>query len=134
MAEFIFKYIVTKSGCTNNYIIASAATSREEIGNDIYPSAKECLKKHGIAYEKHHARQITKDDLNKYDYVIAMEKYNIDNLIRLFGPSNKYHLLLDYTASPGDISDPWYSRDFEKAYNEIYEGCKGFLRYMNEKE
>lgn len=127
MAEFIFKKLVKEHGCEDDFEIDSAATSREEIGNDIYPPAKSCLASHNIPFERHASRQITKRDIEYYDYIIAMEDYNISNLIRVVGNSNKYSLLLDYADNPGNISDPWYSGDFETAYNEIEKGCMGFL-------
>lgn len=133
MAEFILKKLVQDEGLFNNFEIDSAATSREEIGNDIYPPAKQCLLKHNIPFKRHYARQIAKDDLDYYDYIIAMEDYNIDNLRRTVGDSSKYSLLLDYTENPKGISDPWYTGDFETAYKEITEGCKDFIDFINKK-
>ena len=127
MAEYIFKKLIQEQGILEQFKVDSAATSREEIGNDIYPPAKKCLNKHGIPFGKHHARQITDTDLAYYDYIIAMEDYNIKNLQRMFGDSDKYSLLLDYTNTVGNISDPWYSGDFETAYKEIELGCRGLL-------
>lgn len=127
MAEFIFKQLIKEKSLETNFEIDSAATSTEEIGNDIYPPAKECLRKHNISFTKHFSRQITKRDLSYYDYIIAMEDYNISNLRRIIGESDKYSLLLDYADNPGNISDPWYSGDFETAYNEIIIGCRGLL-------
>lgn len=131
MAEFILKKLVKEKGLEDNFEISSAATSREEIGNDIYPPAKKCLTSHNIPFIRHFSRQINKADLEYYDYIIAMEEYNIINLQRLLGDSNKYSLLLDYTSISGDIADPWYSGDFETAYNEIMLGCIGFLDKSN---
>lgn len=130
MAEFIFKKIVNDNKLTKDFEISSAATSREEIGNDIYYPAKECLIKHDIPVIKHISRQINKTDLDYYDYIIAMEKYNISNLKRMLGDSDKYSLLLDYTDSPGDIDDPWFTKDFEKSYKQIEKGCLGLLAKM----
>lgn len=131
MAEFILKKLVKEQGIEDNFKIDSAATSREEIGNDIYPPAKKCLAEHNVPFEPHSARQITKQDVAYYDYVIAMEEYNIRNLSRMFGPSYRFKLLLDFTDCPRDISDPWYSGDFETAYSEIEEGCRAFLEKIN---
>lgn len=127
MAEFILKKLVKEKGLEDNFEISSAATSREEIGNDIYPPAKKSLTIHNIPFSRHSSRQINKTDLEYYDYIIAMEEYNIINLQRLLGDSRKYSLLLDYTNASGDIVDPWYNGDFETAFNEIMMGCKGFL-------
>ena len=131
MAEYIFKKLIKEKGLLNQFQVDSAATSREEIGNDIYPPAKKCLAKHGVDFGVHHAKQITATDLTHYDYIIAMEDYNIRNLQRMFGNSSKYSLLLDYTNKPGNISDPWYSGDFETAYKEIEMGCKGLLEQLS---
>ena len=130
MAEYVFKKLIQDQGLLDKFEVASAATSREEIGNDIYPPAKKCLTKHGVPFTKHSAKQITKSDLEYYDYIIAMEDYNVKNLQRMFGDADKYSLLLDYTETPGDISDPWYSGDFETAFKEIEMGCKGFLEKL----
>ena len=127
MAEYVFKKLIQDQGLLDKFEVASAATSREEIGNDIYPPAKNCLTKHGVPFTKHSAKQVTKSDLEYYDYIIAMEDYNVKNLQRMFGDDEKYSLLLDYTEIPGDISDPWYSGDFETAFKEIEMGCRGFL-------
>ena len=134
MAEYIFNKMVVDAGLKEQFVIDSAATSREEIGNDIYPPAKACLKEHDIPFGRHQAKQITKDMIEEFDYVIAMEQYNINNMIRQFGESDKYSLLLDYTDSPGGISDPWYSGEFETAYNEIVCGCKGLIEYLKNKK
>ena len=130
MAEYIFNKMVADAGLSDQFVIDSAATSREEIGNDIYPPAKVCLKEHGIPFSKHHAKQITKEMIKEFDYVIAMEQYNINNMIRQFGESEKYSLLLDYTDTPVGISDPWYSGEFETTYNEIVTGCQGLLIHL----
>lgn len=127
MAEFILKKLVKDKGLEKDFEISSSATSREEIGNDIYPPAKACLKSHNIPFERHMARQITKQDLSYYDYIIAMEDYNITNLKRVVGDCNKYSLLKDYTDIKGNIVDPWYTGDFETSYNEILQGCLCFL-------
>ena len=128
MAEFIMKKLVKDKGLEEKFEIASAATSTEEIGNDIYPPAKSCLSAHGIPYTLHASTRIKESDLSYYDCIIAMEDYNIQNLRRVVGESDKYSLLLDYTDTPGNISDPWYSGDFETAYTEIDKGCKGLLK------
>lgn len=127
MAEFIFKKLVNDKGLSNEFEICSAATSTEEIGSGIYYPAKECLKKHNIPFDQHRSRQINKTDLEYFDYIVAMEEYNIRNLNRLLGESNKYSLLLDYTDKPGGIDDPWYTGDFEIAYEQIEEGCFGLI-------
>ena len=129
IAEFVFKDMVRKAGIEDGFEIASAATSREEIGNDIYPPAKGVLTEHGIAFERRRARQMTRSDLGHFEYVIAMEAYNLRNISRMFGEDalKKVSLLMDYTDRPGDVSDPWYTRDFETAFRDIEEGCASLL-------
>ena len=137
MAEFVMKKLVREAGRESEFEIASAATSREEIGNDIYPPAKRCLAAHGIPYEKHAARQISPQDVLYYDYIVAMEAYNLRNLRRLLGSlytqqEARFSLLLDHTDRPGEVADPWYSGDFETAFRDIERGCRGLLKCTRE--
>ena len=135
MAEFIFRDIVRTQGLSNEIHIASAATSREELGHPIYPPAKRKLAEHNISSEGHWARQMTKKDYEEYDYLLAMEQYNIRNMMRIIGsdPEHKVSRLLDFSERPRDIDDPWYSGDFEKAYRDIYEGCEALLAHLRKK-
>lgn len=132
MAEFVFKEIVKKKGLENKFYIASAATSTEEIGNPVYPPAKRKLAEHNISCKGKQAVQVTKDDYDKYDYLIVMEDYNIRNLMRIIkkDSDNKVYKLLDFTDNPKDIDDPWYSGDFETTYREIVKGCNGLLNHI----
>ena len=133
MSEFIMRDMVEKRGLADNIQVASAATSREEIGNDMYPPAKRKLDKEHIPYTRRQARQVTKADYDEYDLLLCMEQYNIRNLRRII-PSDsehKIHLLLDYTDNPGDISDPWYTDDFDTAYDDIVVGCTGLLTFLS---
>ena len=132
MAEFILKDMVKKQRIEQDFAIASCATSTEEIyggvGNPVYPPAKEQLRRHGISCEGKRAVQLRKSDYDKYDLLIGMDRMNIRNMQRILGgdPDGKIRLLKDYTTG-GEVSDPWYSGDFETAYNEIYEGCEAIL-------
>jgi len=133
MAEFIFKKMVEDRGLSSQFVIASAATSTEEIwngvGNPVYPPAKQELRKHGISCEGKRAVQLKKSDYDKYDLILGMEEYNLRNMMRILGkdPQHKVKLLLDYTDSPRGISDPWYTGDFETTYRDIVEGCEALL-------
>ena len=133
MSEFIMRDMVAKRGLSDMIEVASAATSREEIGNDMYPPAKRKLDKEHIPYTRRHARQVTASDYDKYDLLLCMEQYNIRNLKRIIpdDPDHKIHLLLDYTDNPRDISDPWYTDDFDTAYNDIVEGCQSLLEQFS---
>ena len=132
MAEFIFKKLVRTAGLENEFEIASAATSAEEIGNPVYPMARQELAKHGIGCPGHKARQITPDDYEHYDMIIGMESDNIRNIMQIIGsdPEDKVSLLLDHTGNPRDIADPWYTRKFNIAWADIYEGCTALFNKL----
>ena len=133
MAEFVMKDLVNKKGMADQFEIASAATSTEEIGNPVYPPAKRKLKEHGISCEGKTARQMTKADYAYYDYIIAMDRFNLRNMTRFAGndPDNKVSLLMDFTSRPGDVADPWYTGDFDATWDDVYEGCVGILKKLN---
>lgn len=135
MAECIFKNIVKKDGVEEKFYIDSAATSTEEIGNPMYYRAREKLQQMNIEIGNHKARRITKEDYEKFDYIIAMEEQNIINIKRIIGEDrkNKIYKLLDFTKNPRNIADPWYTGDFDKTYNDIVQGLEGFIKYLNEK-
>ena len=136
MAEFMMKDLVGRRGLQGEFEIASAATSDEECrggrGNPVYPPAAEELGRHGIACEGKRARQMTRADYDRYDYLIGMEDVNIRNMLRILGgdPQGKVSKLLDYTEHGGNISDPWYSGDFEGTYRDLEEGLRGFMRFL----
>lgn len=136
MAEFILKDMTAKQGIASRFLIASAATSTEEIwngtGNPVYPPARKELARHGISCDGKRAVQLTREDYQSYDYLIGMDQQNLKNMHRILGgdPEQKLHLLLDYTESPGDIADPWYTGDFIKTFRDIEAGCKGLLEEL----
>ena len=129
MAEYILKDMVEKAGRAEEFEIASAATSTEEIGNDIYPPAKRILTQKGIKFNSRQARQITRKDYDHYDFIIAMDENNLRNLKRLLveDVDHKISLMMYYAGKHRDVADPWYTGDFETTYNDIVEGCRGFL-------
>ena len=130
MAEFIMKKMVEKAHLSDQFYIASAATSTEEIGNSVYPPARQKLAEHGISCNGKTARQLTRRDYADYDLLIGMDTYNIRNMKRICGgdEEGKIHMLLDYTNRPGDVADPWYTDDFDATYRDCIEGCQGLLR------
>lgn len=135
MAEFILKDMVTKQGLSEHFIIASAATSTEEIwngiGNPVYPPAKRELAKHEIDCSGKRAVQLRKQDYDHYDYLIGMDRANIRNIERMTGhKGNKIYLLMEFAGSQKEVADPWYSGRFDVTYDDIYLGCEGFLRYL----
>ena len=131
MAEYLFKYKVDKLGQSNKFHIESRATSTEEIGNGVHRGTRMILDRFNIDYSKKRAMQITLDDYNKYDYIIIMEEYNRYNIERrIKDKDNKIHLLLDYTDLKRDISDPWYTGNFDETYKDIVLGLDGFYNYL----
>ena len=132
MAEFIMKNLIAERGLQEVITVASAATSREEIGNPVYPPARKELAKHGISCDGHHARQMTREDGACYDYIVGMEQLNISYMQRILGREywDRIHLLMDFTDHPEDIDDPWYTGDFEGVYKQIEKGCLGLLEHL----
>ena len=131
-AEFVMKDLVKKAGIASQFHIESAATSREEIGNPVYPQARRKLAEHGISCTNHAARQLTKEDYDQHDFLIAMDQTNLRNMHRICGGdfAGKLHLLMDYTKQSRDVADPWYTGDFEAAWQDILAGCRGLLRTL----
>ena len=129
MAEFIMRELVEKKGVGDDFYIESAATSTEEIGNDIHPGTRRTLDRYGIPHKRREAVQITRLDYNKYDLFVGMDSANIRNLSRIFGadPENKVVKLLDLTPRGGDVADPWYTGNFEDTFRDVNEGCAALL-------
>ena len=129
MAEFVLKDMVKQEGREKDFLIESAATSTEEIGNSVYPPARKKLAEHGIGCEGKTARQMRASDYRRFDLLIGMDRANLRNMQRICGgdPDGKIHLLLDYTGRPGDVADPWYTGDFEATWRDVEEGCRGLL-------
>ncbi|MCH5190881.1 MAG: low molecular weight phosphotyrosine protein phosphatase [Oscillospiraceae bacterium] len=125
MAEFVMKNIVRKNGDDGRFYICSAATSNEEIGHDIHRGTKQILKEKNIPFHRREAVRLTKNDYEKYDYIIGMDSYNFQNILKIFGcdPEEKVHLLLSFADIDRNIADPWYTNDFECTYNDILKGC-----------
>ena len=130
MAEFVMKDLVRKAGREDEFYIESAATSTEEIGNGVYPPARRKLAEHGISCEGKRARQMTDDDYDRFDMLIGMDSWNIENMHDICGgdPAGKIHQLLDFTDNPHDVADPWYTRDFETTWRDVLKGCQCLLK------
>ena len=135
MAEFFMKDLVAKEGLDRAFRIESAATSREELGNDIYPPARRELQRHGIPCAGHAARQITAADYEEFDYLICMERANIRSAMRIWGSDSagKVSRLLDHTSRPGDVADPWFTGDFEATWRDVSQGCTALLRRLRQR-
>lgn len=134
MAEFILKDMVKKQGIDSQFCIRSSATSTEEIwggiGNPVYPPAKQILEQHGINPNGKRAVQLTKSDFEEYDYFVCMDSANMRNMKRILGTDERCYKLMSFAGKGADVSDPWYTRDFETCYEDIYEGCKALLEYI----
>ena len=127
MAEFIMKDLVEKNGDGANFYIESAATSTEELGNGVHWGTRGILDRLNIDYSKKRARQITKGDYQKFDYIVGMDAMNKRDMLRAFGgdPDGKISLLLDWTDTPRDVADPWYTHNFEITYADVVKGTQG---------
>ena len=132
MAEMVMKELCRQSGVEEQFEIDSAAVSREEIGNDIYPPAKRKLREKGIPFTFHAARQITREDYDYYDYIICADRSNLRWLERIIGEDtdHKVSLMMAWVGDSRDVADPWYTEDFEEAYCDIDESCKAILNQL----
>ncbi len=134
LAEMLMRDMIAKAGLSGQISVASAATSREEIGNPVHHGTVEKLRQYGIGVGDKRAVQLTKRDYTDYDYLIGMDDWNIRNIQRIIGsdPKQKVHKLLEYAGLSGDIADPWYTGNFDKTYEDIKAGCDGLLKLLTE--
>ena len=132
MAEFVMKDLVEKAGLSGAFRIASAATSAEELGNPVYPSAQRMLRAHGISCDGKTARRMTRADYDEYDLLIGMDHANIRSMTRIAGgdPEGKIRLLLDFAGRHDEVADPWYTGDFREAWDDVLEGCAALLKTL----
>ncbi len=136
MAEFVMKDLVKKAGMEDQFYIASAATSSEEIwrgvGNPVYPPARAEMEKHGIHCDGKRAVQMTREDYDNYDLLIGMDSNNIRNMKRIVGgdPEGKIHKMTEYIGESYDVADPWYSGDFKATWRDVSKSCQGLLDYL----
>jgi protein-tyrosine phosphatase len=134
MAEFVFKKMIVERGVADKYLVASSATSTEEIGNPVYPPARAELAKHGIACDGKCAVQLKASDYDKYDLFVGMDSRNIANMTRIFGGDRdgKIRKLMDVTGRGGDVADPWFTGSFDVTYRDVCEGCETLLNILEE--
>lgn len=134
MAEYVMKDMVKKAGREADFYIESAATSREEIGNDVHRGTRRKLAEAGIPCPHRQARQVTRADYDDFDHLIIMDQENRRGLMRIIGsdPENKVSTLLSFAGSSRDIADPWYTGNFDETYDDILCGLKAFLQYCTD--
>ena len=133
-AQSVFYDKINKLGLADQFVIDSFATSREEIGNPPHRGTVNKLKQVGIPLVPHRAKQITYADYEQADFVIGMDTYNIRNLNRMLkgDPEGKVYKFLSFAGSGRDIADPWYTGNFDETYEDVVEGCDGFIKYLRE--
>lgn len=135
MAEFVLKDMVKKAGLSSGFHIESAAVSAEELGNPVYPPARRELAAHGISCQGKTARLMTRADYDRFDLLVCMDSANLRRMERICGgdPQGKMSRLLDHTAYPGDVADPWYTGDFSRTWQDVEAGCRALLEKLREK-
>lgn len=133
MAEYVMKNLIKKYHLENEVYCESMATSSEELGNDIYPPVKEVLRRHNILFDSHRARKIYPNIINEWDLIIGMDDYNMSNIKRILGESNKIHKLSEFSSSNVDVDDPWYTRDFDTCYEEICIHLNNLCKHITNK-
>lgn len=132
MAEFVMKDLVKNANLENDFLIDSKATSTEELGNSVHPGTLKKLAQEGIPTFPHKASQLSKDDYQKYDFIIGMDSWNKRNILRIFTSDfeHKVYLLLDFTNQKRDIADPWYTHDFDSTFRDVKQGCTALLNFI----
>lgn len=134
MAQFVFQQMVDNAGLHDIFEINSAGTeSYNEINHEgIHYGTREILTQMHVPFTEHYSKQIRKSDYEKYDYIIAMDENNVEDIQSLIGPDkgHKVSLLLDYTTHPRKIKDPWYTGNFDETYWDIVDGCQCFLKWL----
>ena len=132
MAEFVMKRMVKENNLSDEFEIASAATSTEELGNPVYPPARKIMAEHKISCAGKTSRQMTVHDYEYYDYIVAMDTNNLRNMRRFVGtdPQSKVSLLMEHTGDSRDVKDPWYTGDFEATWEDVNAGCRALLEKL----
>ena len=132
LAEFVMKELVRRAGLSDQFLIESAATSREELGNDMHYGTRTKLREMNIPFSRRAARQIRPDDYDRYDYLIAMDDENLYYMNRCWGgdPDHKIKMLLSFAGKDRDIADPWYTGNFDQTWEDVLEGCTAFLESL----
>ncbi len=133
-AEFIMKYLTREAGVYEKFVIASAATSTDDLGSDMYSKAKSELNRHKIPHEHRKARQLRSNEYSNWDLIIAMDDENLRDILSILGgdPCEKVRLLMSFAGENRSVEDPWYTRNFAKAYDDIYNACSELLAKLSQ--
>lgn len=134
MAQFVFQDMVNKRGLSDQFTIDSKATSMEELGNPPHRGTVRKLSQVGVPVLPHRASQLSRNDYDKFDYIIGMDTWNMKNINRILGgdPEGKVSKLLAWSGDGRDIADPWYTGNFDETYDDVVEGCEAFLTFLLE--
>ena len=129
MAQFVMEDLVRRAGREDEFLVDSAATSSEELGNPPHYGTVSKLRAEGVPVGSHRARRVRRDEYESWDHIVYMDAENAWGLGRIFGadPEGKVSRLLDWTSRPGDVADPWYTGDFDATYRDVLEGCEALL-------
>lgn len=133
MSEFVMKAMIKEEGLEDKFFVASSATSNEAIGCDIHRGTKAVLDKNNIPYSSRSAVRLEKSDFDKYDYFIGMEDANIRDMKKILGTDKKIYKLLEFAGDSSDISDPWYTHNFDVTYTDVTKGCRALLNMLKSK-
>ena len=132
MAEFVMKDLVRRAGWEEQFVIDSKAARRDELGHDTHYGTRAKLRQMGVPYEKRKATLLSKSDYDAYDCLIAMDRENVSDMLRLFcgDPGKKIHMLLEFAGLNREVADPWYTGNFDETYEDVLIGCKGLLEQI----
>lgn len=132
MAEFVLKDMVDRRGIADSFIIESAATTSEELGNPVHHGTRKRLAEEGISVEGKVAKRLRKEDYDNFDLIIGMDAENMRDMGRLFGndPAGKVYKMLEFAGIDRDVADPWYTGNFDATYDDVHAGCIGLLSWL----
>lgn len=132
MAEFVMRDLLAKAGLDRQVVVASAATSAEELGNPVHPGTRKKLEEHGMSCGGKTARRLTRTDYAQYDWLIGMDAANLRNMRAMLGgdPEGKMALLLSFCGETADVADPWFTGDFDRTWQDVFRGCQALLAHI----
>ncbi|OCA88947.1 low molecular weight protein-tyrosine-phosphatase [Pseudobacillus wudalianchiensis] len=129
MAEALFRHLVQQEGLEDKIRVDSAGTSDWHVGSPPHEGTAAILKKYNVETEGLAGRQLSKQDFEAFDYIVGMDESNIENIYHIVKQPKhpKVIRLLDLTATPKDVPDPYYTGDFQETYDLVLDGCQALL-------